>query len=220
MVTNFSMKPRKEINDDETWMWKRNMNIGTWNVRSLFWSGALKVLRNELSKLDFDIVALQEKCLGSGIQKFDNFTLFNRGSECKKHEFGCRFYVRGEFLKHCKDFKIINERICYLRLKAKWFSCTLINLHEPTNEKMEEVKEEFYNLLEQNRNQIANSDIKIILGDFNAKVGKEDIYKPTISNESLHNETNNNGIKMIKFAVSKSFNVRSTTYAQRDMVFS
>ena len=62
MVTNFSKEPRKaEINDDdEIWMWKRNMNIGTWNVRSLFWSEALKVLHNELSKLDFDIVALQE----------------------------------------------------------------------------------------------------------------------------------------------------------------
>jgi len=36
------------------------MNIGTWNVESLFWSGTLKVLYIELSKLDFDIVALQE----------------------------------------------------------------------------------------------------------------------------------------------------------------
>jgi len=73
----------------------------------------------------------------------------------------------------------------------------VINIHAPTNEKMEEVKEEFYSLLEQNINQIANSDIKIIVGDFNAKGGKEDIYKPTIGNESLHNETNNNGIKSI-----------------------
>jgi len=59
--------------------------------------------------------------------------------------------------------------------------------------KTEEVKEEFYNLLEQNINQIANSDFKILLGDFNVKVGKENIYKPTIGNESLQNETNNNG---------------------------
>jgi len=154
---------------------KRNMNIGTWNVRSLFWSAALKVLHNELSKVDSDVVALQETWLEGGIQKFDNFTLFNSRSESKKQEFGCRFNVRGEFLKYLKDFKTINERICYLRLKAKWFSCTLINVHTPTNEKLEEVKEEFYNLLEQNINQIANSDIKIILGDFNAKVGKEDI---------------------------------------------
>jgi len=40
---------------------------------------------------------------------------------------------------------------------------------------MQEVKEEFYNLLKQNINQIANSDIEMILGDFNAEVDKEDI---------------------------------------------
>jgi hypothetical protein len=61
MVTNFSKEPRKrEINVVERRMWKRNMNIGTWNVRSLFLSEALKLLYNELSKLDFDVVALQE----------------------------------------------------------------------------------------------------------------------------------------------------------------
>jgi len=59
-----------------------------------------------------------------------------------------------------------------------------INVHAQTNEKMEEIKE-FYNLLEQNINQIARSDIKIILGDFNAKVGKESIYKPTIVRSTM-----------------------------------
>jgi len=42
-----------------------NMKIGTWVVRSLFWSGALKLLHNELSNLDFDIAALQETQLES-----------------------------------------------------------------------------------------------------------------------------------------------------------
>ena len=112
--------------------------------------------------------------MGSSIQNFDNFTLFNSRSESKKREFGCGFYVRGEFLKNVKDFKIINERICYFRLKAKWFSCTLIKVHASTNEKTEEVKEEFYNLLEQYINQTANSDIKIILGYLMQST--EDIY--------------------------------------------
>ena len=65
---------------------------------------------------------------------------------------------------------------------------------------------------------------QVILGDFNAKVGKESIYKPTIGSESLRNETNNKGIKMIQFPISKGLNVRSTTFPHkdihRDLVFS
>jgi hypothetical protein len=69
------------------------------------------LVHNELSNLDFDVVALRETRLESGIQKFDNFALFNSELESKKYEFGCGFYVSGEFLKYVKDFKIITERI-------------------------------------------------------------------------------------------------------------
>ena len=92
-----------------------------------------------------------------------------------------------------------------------------INAHAATDEKTEEVKDEFYNLFEQNVNQMANSYIKIILGDFTVKVGKEDIYKPTAGNDSSHNETNSNGIKTIQFTISEGFNVRSSTFPHKDM---
>jgi len=93
----------------------------------------------------------------------------------------------------------------------------MINVHAPTNVKTEEIKERFYNLLEQNINQIASSDIKIVLGDFNAKLGKENKYVPTIDNESLHIETNNNGIKIIQSVIFKFLNVRSTMFPHRDI---
>jgi hypothetical protein len=80
-----------------------------------------------------------------------------------------------------------------LKLKAKWFPRTLINVHAPTNENTEEIKKRILQFIKENINQIARSDIKIILGEFNAKVGEESIYKPTTGNESLRNETNNNG---------------------------
>jgi len=60
-------------------------------------------------------------------------------------------------------------------------------------------------------------DIKIIFGDFNAKVGEESIYKPTNGNESLHNKTNNNRINMIHFSVSKGLYVISTTFEHEDI---
>jgi hypothetical protein len=46
--------------------------------------------------------------------------------------------------------------------------------------------------------------MKILLGDFNAKVGRENIFKPTIGNESLHEDSNDNGVRIVNFAVSKN----------------
>jgi hypothetical protein len=43
--------------------------------------------------------------------------------------------------------------------------------------------------------------MKILLGDFNEKLGRKDIFKPTIGNESLHQDTNANGVRIVNFTV-------------------
>jgi hypothetical protein len=55
------------------------LNIGIWNVRSLYTAGALKTLINELSAYKTDIVALQEiHWTGSGIlEKRDCILLYS-----------------------------------------------------------------------------------------------------------------------------------------------
>jgi hypothetical protein len=53
-------------------------------------------------------------------------------------------------------------------------------------------------------------DTKILLGDLNAQVGREDIFKPTIGNESLHEISNDNGIRLVNFAASKNLRCKST----------
>ena len=40
----------------------------------------------------------------------------------------------------------------------------------------------------------------IRLGDFNAKGERENVYKPTIGNESLHQASNDNGVRIVNFA--------------------
>jgi endonuclease/exonuclease/phosphatase family metal-dependent hydrolase len=52
--------------------------------------------------------------------------------------------------------------------------------------------------------------MKIFLGDFNAKAGREDIFKSTIGNESLHEISNYNGVRLVNFAKSKNLRVKST----------
>jgi hypothetical protein len=59
--------------------------------------------------------------------------------------------------------------------------------------------------------------MKILLGDFNAKVGREDISKPIIGNESLHEASNDNGVRVVNFTTSKNLIVKSTTFSHRDI---
>jgi hypothetical protein len=54
--------------------------------------------------------------------------------------------------------------------------------------------------------------MKMLLVDFNAKVAKEDIFKPTIWNESLHAVSNDNGVRVVNFATSKNLTVKSTMF--------
>jgi hypothetical protein len=56
--------------------------------------------------------------------------------------------------------------------------------------------------------------MKILLGNFNfnTKVGREDIFKLTIGNESLHEISNDNGVRLVNFATSKTLRVKSTMF--------
>jgi hypothetical protein len=57
--------------------------------------------------------------------------------------------------------------------------------------------------------------MKILLGDFNAKVGREDTFKLTIRNESLHEDSNDNGTRVVNFATSKDLVVKSIMFPHR-----
>ena len=56
--------------------------------------------------------------------------------------------------------------------------------------------------------------MKFLLGEFNAKVGRENISKPKIANESLHQDSNGNAVRIVKFATSKNLVFKSTMFPQ------
>jgi hypothetical protein len=56
-----------------------------------------------------------------------------------------------------------------------------------------------------------------MLGDFNAKVGRENIFKPTIWNEGLHEIRNDNGVRTVNFAPSKNLTVKNTMFPHRNI---
>jgi hypothetical protein len=59
--------------------------------------------------------------------------------------------------------------------------------------------------------------MKILLGDFNEKVGRENIFKPTTWNASLHQGSIDNCVRTLNFATSKSLVLKGTIYLHRNL---
>jgi hypothetical protein len=68
----------------------------------------------------------------------------------------------------------------YIILRGRWCHIIVLNVHAPTEDKTDDVK------------------------DSNAKVGRKNIFKPTIRNENLYEISNDNGLRVVNFSTSKN----------------
>jgi hypothetical protein len=59
--------------------------------------------------------------------------------------------------------------------------------------------------------------MSILLGDFNAKLGREDIFKPTTGNESLHQNKYDNGVSRVNFVTPRNLVAKSTIFSHRNI---
>ena len=50
---------------------------------------------------------------------------------------------------------------------------------------------------------------KMLLGDVNAKLRRENIFRLTIGNENLHQDNNYDDVRIVNFATSKNLVIRA-----------
>lgn len=194
----------------------KDLRIGTWNTQTLNKPGAFDNLLIEANKYSLDILTIQEtRWIGEGSITKNNYTLLYGGTD--KHEFGTAFLIKNTYMNSIKDLKFINKRLSWIAIKGKFKTIYIINSHAPTEDKDNDIKEEFYSTLEATYDLMSNYSMKILIGDMNAKLGKEDMYRPNLGKHSLHSISNDNGTRLIEFAVSKNMYIKSTMFPHKEI---
>ena len=90
---------------------KKDMIIGTWNIRTLYWGGALKNLIDVFVVYSLDVLVIQEiRWLGTGILDKKDSRLYYSCQE-KIHYFGVGFIVSKRLRNAVIDFQTINMRL-------------------------------------------------------------------------------------------------------------
>jgi hypothetical protein len=98
----------------------------------------------------------------------------------------------------------------YIVLRGHWFNIIVLNVHPPSEEKSDDLKDRFYKVWGQVFNHLPKYSMKILLGNFVAKVGGENIFKLKTGNDTLHQDSNNNGVTIVNLATSKSLLLRAS----------
>src|ERR1700710_3001972 len=93
---------------------------------------------------------------------------------------GTGFIVSRRMRERVISLKLVNERVCTLRVKGSVFNLSFICAYAPTEDKDETIKDQFYDQLELIYDELPKADIKILLGDLNAKIGREEQFYRTI----------------------------------------
>jgi hypothetical protein len=61
-------------------------------------------------------------------------------------------------------------------IRGCWCNIIVLNVHAPCENKSVDVKDSYYEELVHVFDQFSSHDMNILLGDFNLKVGREDIF--------------------------------------------
>jgi hypothetical protein len=139
----------------------------------------------------------------------DSYTFFY-GNGNLYHFLGTGIFICKGITSAVKRVEIFNDKMSYIMLRSRWCDIVL-NVHLPTEDKCHEAKDSFYEELECVFDQFLTYHMKM-LGDFNAKVERVDIFKLTIGNKSLQDIGNDNEVRVVNFTTSKNLVFRSTMF--------
>jgi len=98
----------------------------------------------------------------------------------------------------------------HIVLRGCWCNIIVLNVH-PTRKKSDDLKDRFYKELGQVFDHLPKYSMKILLVYFNAKVERENIFKPKTGNDTLNQDSNNNnGVTTVNLATSKNLLLRAS----------
>jgi hypothetical protein len=175
------------------------------------------MLLDQLEKYYVDITRIQEmRWIGSDKIEKKNWIIFY-SCDKKEHKLGTGFVIHKKVKHLIMNFQLKSPHMCWLRIRGKFFNYSIINAPAPMEDKSDIEKDAFYEGLRNLYDDCPKHDVKLIIGDLNAQIGKEAIYYPTTVNEAIHQESNENGKRLIHFAASRNMVIGTTLFQHKNI---
>ncbi len=177
------------------------------------------IIARELRRYRIDLAALSETRLADEGQLKEERGFFWKGKASDEPRIhGVRIAIRNQLISHLYELPVvISERLMTIRLVlANNQIATVVSTYAPTLDSEEEVKETIYACLDETLSRIPKEDKIILLGDFNARVGRDQhLWKGTIGKEGIGNSSTS-GVMLLSNCVKHDLIITNTLFCQKN----
>ena len=156
---------------------------------------------------------------GTGEVILDNGSLFiNSGRADGYRRQGVGLVLSKAVRNSLISYTPISERVLTARLHSRHINISVVVAYAPTEDAADGVKDEFYQQLSGAFDELPGHDVKFLLGDFNARIGRDNSsWSGIIGQESLHDSSNDNGLRLLEFCTMYQLTIGGTLFQHRDI---
>ena len=190
--------------------------VGSWNVRSLRHK-ELEVIE-EMKKYRLEVLGLSETHLrGCGEREIGESVMIYSGVSEGRVKGGVAVIISGESRRYVKEWMCVNERLMKIRLRVNQEWVTFIQAYAPTEDSEEGVKDSFYYSLEELVTKVPKGDQLVLMGDLNARVGRDEKSWKGVIGRQEEETLNRNGRRLLDFCAVHELVILNTIFQHKEI---
>ena len=165
-----------------------------------------------MTKVNIDILGISElKWTGMGDLNSDDHYMYYCGQESLRRN-GVAIMVNKRVQNSVLGRNVKNDRMISVRFQSKPFNITVIQVYAPTSNAEEAEVEHFYEDLKVLLELTIKKDVLVIIGDWNAKVGSQEI--PGVTGKFGIRVQNEAGQRITGFCQENALVIANTLFQQ------
>lgn len=165
-----------------------------------------------MQRMKINIMGLSDiRWIGKGKHQIDNnYIMYYSGSDDSSNKYGVGVIINTKCVNISVNLVPKSNRTMLLQIRAKPRNINIIQVYAPTTDGPDQEVRDFYKEIQDLLQMTKNHEINLVIGDFNAKVGKGEV--PRIAGNFGLGARNERGDILVQFCQECDFAIMNTYF--------